>query len=135
MGRGGGVTEARQPTLFFFSPVWLPERRHWAKGCREEGGANINCNSRLPVFPIFFLPSQPKVLSPNTLSRRYAHTHTQVYTHTHTDIPSERDGSVTIGKQRLLVTENALRLEPGQPSTGRGSDGITPALGHRARER
>lgn len=42
---------------------------------------------------------------------------------------------MTIGKQRLLVTENALRLEPGQPSAGRGSDGITPALGHRARER
>ncbi|KAF3705341.1 40S ribosomal protein S16 [Channa argus] len=33
-------------------------------------------------------------------------------------IPGGRDGSVTIGKQRLLVTENALRPEPGQRSEG-----------------
>lgn len=130
--KGGSKCDgSKEASFFFFSSVWLPDRRHWANGCREEGGANINCNSRLPVYPTFFLPSQPKVLSPNTLSRCYTHTRTSIHTH----IPSERDGSVTIGKQRLLVTENALRLEPGQPSAGRGSDGITPVLGHRAGER
>ena len=40
--------------------------------------------------------------------------------HTHTDIhiPGERDGSVTIGKQRLLVTENALHCGQGERSGG-----------------
>lgn len=44
----------------------------------------------------------------------HTHTHTRENTH----IPRERDGSVTIGKQRLLVTENALRREPRQRSEG-----------------
>lgn len=39
-------------------------------------------------------------------------------TRKHTHIPTERDGSVTIGKQRLLVTENALRCESRRQSGG-----------------
>lgn len=73
----------------------------------------------------FFFSSDsfPVPKNPNTLSHCY--THTQIYTHTH--IPRERDGSVTIGKQRLLVTENALRREPGPQSGGEEVVGLRRA--------
>lgn len=57
------------------------------------------------------------VITPETPShteqcKESSHTHTaKVKNKTpHTYIPSARDGSVTIGKQRLLVTENELGL-------------------------
>lgn len=107
------MAEARRPSS---------RPRPLVSGCREEDGVNINCYSRLPGFPIssffFFRPVQPKALSPNTLSQCKTHTRTHTHVCVRAYIPNGRDGSVTIGKQRLLVTENALRLEAGQPSAG-----------------
>lgn len=107
---GASVTEAGGPHLQH--PARLAGLSHGAKArveeeevLTEESGVDINCISRPSTAVVLFSflhfsnskPQHPILLL-----------HTQVYTH----IPSERDGSVTIGKQRLLVTENALRREP-----------------------
>lgn len=50
------------------------------------------------------------------------------HTYTHTYIPSARDGSVTIGKQRLLVTENELGLGLGSGEQKRGLEEVLGLL-------
>lgn len=56
-------------------------------------------------------------------------------TRKHRHIPTERDGSVTIGKQRLLVTENALRRESRRQSGGEEVVGLHRTWTDRAQNR
>lgn len=89
---------------------------------------------QLPVTLFFFSSistARPKALNPSALYPILLHTHTNTHAHTkvlYTHIPRERDGSVTIGKQRLLVTENALLREPGQQSGGEEVVGLRRGL-------
>lgn len=92
---------------------------------------------RLPVSRSFFFSSSISTAPQSAESSKpqhfilYCYTHTNTHAHTkvlYTHIPRERDGSVTIGKQRLLVTENALLREPGQQSGGEEVVGLRRGL-------
>lgn len=70
--------------------------------------------------------TQNNAKSHHTLTR--PRSKTKPHTHTHAYIPSARDGSVTIGKQRLLVTENELGLGLGSGEQKRGLEEVLGLL-------
>lgn len=129
-------------------PAWLPELSHRARSRGQErrcwaitAGApvDIKCNSRQsPACPscLFFLsPFLIRQSAERTTPPASTPTARPATTRKHTHIPTERDGSVTIGKQRLLVTENALRRESRRQSGGEEVVGLHRTWTERAQNR
>lgn len=106
-------------------------KKLWAgeEALNDDGGGSCGYELQFQtVYCLSFLPfflSISNVESPPPPPPRAATTH----------IPTERDGSVTIGKQRLLVTENALRCESGRQSGGEEVVGLHRTWTERAHNR